>query len=149
VNPFDLKAALLAKHAQHIVLIHFPIALFLAAVSFDFLARLARKPAFAVVAYYNLIVAAFMTVPVLATGILAWRLQLHGQPLKGLLLEHLLLGVTSTILIWLTFWFHQRASARPGVPVPAWRLALELLGACTIALTAHLGGFLTGVSLPG
>ena len=30
VNPFDLKAALLAKHAQHVVLIHFPIALFMA-----------------------------------------------------------------------------------------------------------------------
>ena len=27
VNPFDFKTALLAKHAQHVVLIHFPIAL--------------------------------------------------------------------------------------------------------------------------
>ena len=32
VNPFDIKQALLAKHAQHVVLIHFPIALFLAGV---------------------------------------------------------------------------------------------------------------------
>lgn len=24
MNPFDLKAALLAKHAQHVVLVHFP-----------------------------------------------------------------------------------------------------------------------------
>jgi uncharacterized membrane protein len=39
VNPFDLKTALLAKHAQHVVLIHFPIALFLAAVAFDYLAQ--------------------------------------------------------------------------------------------------------------
>ena len=29
VNPFDLKTTLLAKHAQHVVLIHFPIGLFL------------------------------------------------------------------------------------------------------------------------
>ena len=29
MNPFDIKSVLLAKHAQHIVLIHFPIALFL------------------------------------------------------------------------------------------------------------------------
>ena len=29
LNPFDLKAALLAKHAQHVALIHFPIALYL------------------------------------------------------------------------------------------------------------------------
>jgi hypothetical protein len=26
-NPFDIKTAILAKHAQHVVLIHFPIAL--------------------------------------------------------------------------------------------------------------------------
>ena len=35
VNLFDLKTALLAKHAQHVVLIHFPVALFIAAVAFD------------------------------------------------------------------------------------------------------------------
>jgi len=29
LNPFDLKTVLLAKHAQHVVLIHFPIELFL------------------------------------------------------------------------------------------------------------------------
>jgi uncharacterized membrane protein len=32
VNPFDARTVLLAKHAQHVVLIHFPIALFTAAV---------------------------------------------------------------------------------------------------------------------
>ena len=30
MQPFDLRAAMLAKHAQHVVLIHFPIALFIA-----------------------------------------------------------------------------------------------------------------------
>ena len=39
VNPFDLKTIVLAKHAQHVVLIHFPIALFLAGVALDFLAQ--------------------------------------------------------------------------------------------------------------
>jgi uncharacterized membrane protein len=34
VNPFDLKTVLLAKHAQHVVLIHFPIALFITAAAF-------------------------------------------------------------------------------------------------------------------
>ena len=33
VNPFDIRTVILAKHAQHVVLIHFPIALFTAAVS--------------------------------------------------------------------------------------------------------------------
>jgi len=39
LHPFDIKAALLAKHAQHVVLIHFPIALFIAGAASDFLAQ--------------------------------------------------------------------------------------------------------------
>ena len=51
VNPFDLKTAVLAKHAQHVVLIHFPIALFLAAVAFDFIARWTKRRGWADAAY--------------------------------------------------------------------------------------------------
>ena len=36
-NPFDLKAALLAPHAQHPVIVHFPIALFIASAVFELL----------------------------------------------------------------------------------------------------------------
>ena len=44
MSAFDWKSVLLAKHAQHVVLIHFPIALFIAAVVFDVLAlRLQRR----------------------------------------------------------------------------------------------------------
>ena len=42
LTPFDPKSVLLAKHAQHVVLIHFPIALFVAGVAFDFLAAKPR-----------------------------------------------------------------------------------------------------------
>jgi uncharacterized membrane protein len=38
VNPLDIRTVVLAKHAQHVGLIHFPIALFIAAVAFDYLA---------------------------------------------------------------------------------------------------------------
>ena len=39
MHPFDIKTVLFAKHAQHVVLIHFPIALFIIGVPFDFLAQ--------------------------------------------------------------------------------------------------------------
>ena len=42
VNPFDIKTVLLARHAQHVVLIHFPIALFIVAVAFDYVAQRTR-----------------------------------------------------------------------------------------------------------
>src|SRR2546427_3641491 len=89
VNPFDLKAALLAGHAQHPVIIHFPIALFIASAVFELLAVWRKRPVFAAVAYYNLLGAA-MTVPLaIATGPGAWRWQLQGAVLTSDLPLHL------------------------------------------------------------
>jgi uncharacterized membrane protein len=142
VNPFDPKTVLLAKHAQHVVLVHFPIALFLTAVGFDVAAQWTKKPVFATVARYNMMIAAIATLPVMLTGLLAWQWQLEGHRLKGILLEHLVLGVTSSMLIWLVWWMHRRASRI------AFQLPVELLAAVMLAVTAHLGGFLSGINTP-
>ena len=147
-NPFYLKTALLAKHAQHVVLIHFPIGLFLTAVAFDFIAQWTKRRGLAQAAYYNLLAAAISTVPVLATGLLAWQFQLEGQKLKGILLLHLVLACVSTVMIWLVWWVHFRARRRT-VVLPSYRLAVELLAVAVVAVTGHLGGFLSGVNLPG
>src|SRR5579863_10218431 len=147
VNPFDLKTTLLAKHAQHVVLIHFPIALFITAVAFDLVAQWTKVRGLAQAAYYNLLGAAITTVPVLATGLLAWQFQLEGKKLKGILLQHLVLACVSTVMIWLVWWVHFRARRRT-VYLPTYRLALELLAVGLVALTGHLGGFLSGVNLP-
>ncbi len=148
VNPFDPKTILLARHAQHVVLIHFPIALFIAAVAFDLIAYWSKRTALADAAYYNLLLAAISTLPVLVTGLLAWQLQLEGQKLKGILLHHLLLACASTATIWLTWWIHFRARRQSKSP-PPYRVPLELLGVVLIALTGHLGGFLSGVNVSG
>jgi len=148
INPFDLKTVLLAKHAQHVVLIHFPIALFLTAVAFDIMAQSTKRAGLADGAYYNLLVAAISTLPVLATGLLAWQFQLEGQKLKGMLLLHLVLACISSAVIWLAWWVHFRARRRTGV-FPSYRLVLEFLGVGLVAVTAHLGGFLSGVNGPG
>ena len=148
VNPFDLKTALLAKHAQHVVLIHFPIALFLAAVAFDLIALWTKRRGLADAAYFNLLAAAISTLPVLATGLLAWHFQLQGQKVKGVLLLHLVLACASSAMIWLVWWVHLGARRR-SVLLPNYRLALEILGVVLVALTGHLGGFLSGVNGPG
>ena len=147
MNPFDLKSVLLARHAQHVVLIHFPIALFLVSVACDFVAQWKRAAVLASVAYFNLTVAAFSSVPAVATGLMAWRWQLEGQKLKGTLLLHLVLGLSSTALIWLVWWLHFRGR-KPERTLPMYRLPLEALAAAIVALTAHLGGFLSGVNAP-
>jgi uncharacterized membrane protein len=147
VNPFDLKTTLLAKHAQHVVLVHFPIGLFVAAVAFDLIALWTKRRGLADAAYYNLLAAAISTLPVLVTGVLAWQFQLEGQKLKGTLLLHLVFGCASSVLIWLVWWVHFHARRRM-VSLPSYRFAVEFLAASIVALTGHLGGFLSGVNLP-
>jgi uncharacterized membrane protein len=148
VNPLDLKTALLAKHAQHVVLIHFPIALFISAAIFDLISQWTKRRGLADAAYYNLLGAALSTVPVLATGLLAWQFQLAGQKLKGILWLHLVLACVSTVIIWLAWFVHFRARRR-AAGLPIYRLALEVMGVGIVALTGHLGGFLSGVNGPG
>lgn len=145
INPFDLRTVLLAKHAQHVVLIHFPIAMFISGVAFDLIAHWTKRRGLADTAYYNLLAAAISTFPVLATGILAWQFQLEGQKLKGLLLLHLVLACVSSVMIWLVWWLHFRARRRAAA-LPSYRLAVEFLGVSIVAVTGHLGGFLSGVS---
>jgi len=149
VNPFDPKAALLAKHAQHVVLIHFPIALFLTGVAFDLVARWTKSTTMAAAARLNLLVAGLFVLPTLATGIMAWQWQLEGQKLKGVLLLHIALGLSSGLLICVCAWIHYRRRRVSPPMLPRYSLALELLASVVVALTAHLGGFLSGVNSPG
>jgi uncharacterized membrane protein len=148
VNPFDLKSALLSKHAQHVVLIHFPIALFISAVVFDLIAQSTRLRSAADAAYFNFTAAAISSFPVLATGILAWQLQLEGQELKGVLLLHVSFACVSSLMMWLIWWVHFRAR-RHTLIMPKYRLAVELVAVTMVALTGHLGGFLSGVNGSG
>jgi uncharacterized membrane protein len=135
---------LFAKHAQHVVLIHFPIALFITGVALDFWGQWTRKQTLAIVAYTNLLLAAVMTAPVVATGLLAWRWALEGQRLKGILLTHLVLGCLSSLLIWLVWLIHLRSRQRS---LPGYRLPIEAIAVGVVVVTGHLGGFLSGVNL--
>ncbi len=146
VNPFDWRTVVLAKHAQHVALIHFPIALFIAAAGFDFAWARFKRPELAGVVFWNMCMAALATLPTLATGLIAWQWELEGQRLKGTLLLHLLAAVSSAIVIWLSFLIHVRVRrTRPDTLLAA-RLILESAGVALLMLTGHLGGFLSGVN---
>ena len=149
MHPFDLKTVLFAKHAQHVVLIHFPIALFIIGVLFDFLAQWKKQRVLAEAAYYNLLVAAIATIPVVITGIVAWQWELEGQKLKGILLMHLVMGCASTVLIWAVWFIHRRTRLNQEETLPGYRLPIETVAVFIVALTGHLGGFLSGVNGSG
>lgn len=145
-NPFDWRTVLLAKHAQHVALIHFPIALFTVGVAFDGIAAWTKKEIFATAALFNLTVAAFAVVPAALTGILAWQWQLQGQRLKGILLYHLVAAIGSVFLIVFNWWIHFRLRRQPLSALPFWRLPFEMAGVLLVIVTGHLGGFLSGVN---
>jgi len=146
-NPFDVKAALLAGHAQHPVIVHFPIALFVASAVFEILAIWRKQPLLAVVAYFNLLGAA-LTVPLaIATGLGAWRWQLEGARLKGNLQLHLTCALTSAALILLLAWRRSGLRARGETPRVSY-FALLALGLIMVTLTGHLGGIVSGVEAP-
>jgi uncharacterized membrane protein len=147
LSPFDLKAALLAGHAQHPVIIHFPIGLFIASAIFEVLAIWRKQPVLATVAYYNLLGAAITLPLAIATGLGAWQWQLEGAKLKGNLLLHLVGALTTASLIFILCWMRSRLRAKGSSPRFAY-FAVMSLALMAITLTGHLGGILSGVETP-
>src|SRR2546421_5570959 len=146
-NPFDLKSALLAGHAQHPVIIHFPIALFIASAVFELLAVWRKQTLFASVAYYNLFGAA-LTLPFsIATGLGALLWQLEGAAIKGNLRLHMICALTSALLILFLTWMRSRLRTKGDSPRASY-FAVTALGLMMITLTGHLGGILSGVETP-
>ena len=146
INPIDPRTIFLAKHAQHVVLIHFPIALFITGVGCDLLARGRRASQFAGFAYFNFSIATASLIPTIGTGLLAWHFALEGKQLKGLLLMHLLVALLGALLIAFSWWTHWRTRKAKSADLPRYSVPIELLGVAVIAFAAHLGGFLSGVN---
>ena len=140
-SAFDPRSVFLARHAQHVVLIHFPIALFLIGVLLDLISRVKPDARLATAAQVNLTAAAICIIPAYLTGFLAWQFALDGQRIHGLLLYHMGLASATMVLVITCWWVRSRTQMQPVALI-----ILELAGALSIALTAHLGGFLSGVN---
>ena len=147
VNAFDLKTAILARHAQHPVIVHFPIALFIASTVFEIVARWRKQPVLASVAYFNLLGAAISIPFTIATGLAAWQWQLEGATLKGNLRLHLIFATTTAAIILILFWKRFCLRKNGNSPSTAY-FALMALGLIMITVTGHLGGILSGVEAP-
>ena len=148
MNPFDLKSVLLAKHAQHVALVHFPIALIFVGVTFDLLSLRKQDVALLRAAYYTVIAAAIAAVPTVLTGLLAWQLQFEGKRLRGNLKLHLFLALTSSVMIWIVCWLQIKEQRKPQASSPRLRLAVEFVAVALTLLTGHIGGFVSGVNGP-
>ena len=143
---FDIQTILLAKHAQHVVLVHFPIALFITGVGLDLLSRGKTDSALRGAAYLNISIAAAMVIPTVLTGVLAWQFALEGKKLKGLLLLHLLTASCAALAVLLSWVLHWRSRKAESAVASRYPILVEVIGVLLIAVTAHLGGFLSGVN---
>ena len=148
MNPFDLKAALLAKHAQHVALVHFPIALIFVGAAFDALSQRKQDASLLRAAYFTTIAAAIAAIPTVITGIAAWQWQLEGKHLRGNLKLHLILALVSSALIGIVCGLHVLQQRKPRAISSRIRLTIEAVAVCVTLFTAHVGGFLSGVNGP-
>jgi heme/copper-type cytochrome/quinol oxidase subunit 4 len=87
-------------------------------------------------------------VPTIATGILAWQLQFEGKAPKGNLKLHMILALSSSVMIWLVCWLHIKEQRKPQFNSSAVRLTVEVVAVALTMLTGHVGGFVSGVSGP-
>ena len=145
VSPFDPRTVLFAKHAQHVVLVHFPIGLCLTSVIFEVLGKWRAHAGLISASYYNQVAAAIASVPVVATGLVAWRFQLEGAHLKGNLLLHLIFGSLASALMWSVVALYRETETR----WVAVRYGMQSVTAIVILITGHLGGFVSGVNSAG
>lgn len=138
---FSLGSVLLARHAQHPVFVHFPIALFVVSLGLDLLAWAKRDPRLAWAGKLNLQIAASTSLLTIASGLLAWRLKFGAAPLAGVLLAHLIGGLFFAATVWAMLEIRRRWDV-----MNAWYFGAAVVGLLAVVTTGHLGGLLSGVA---
>ncbi|MDR3710216.1 MAG: DUF2231 domain-containing protein [Capsulimonadaceae bacterium] len=125
-------------YAFHPAIVHFPIALFIGGLVLDLLGFIRKDKNLLFAGWFNLALAATSALAAVATGLAA--LIFMSLPLKGLILEHMLLALVSTVLMWAMFGL--RAYRHENMITPA-RIVYMILALITFALigyVGHLGG---------
>jgi uncharacterized membrane protein len=92
-----------------------------------------------------LVGAAISSLAAIATGLGAWQWQLGGARLKGNLRLHLVFAVACSAMLWMLWWLRARHRQRGESPGTAY-YACAAITAVLVALTGHLGGFVSGVN---
>ena len=144
-SPWDVKAAILEKNAQHPIFIHFPIGLFIFSLFFDLLGKFKKIPGLITAGYYNLLWAALTSIVSVVTGVIAWQWEFGGDWNSVYLRLHLIFGITTCVLLFILLAVRKKMQKEIGDPVTPGYLALAFVTVAVIGLTGHIGGILSGV----
>lgn len=126
------------KNGFHPIIVHFPIALFMTGLFLDFLGLVRGNKSLHLAGWYNLVLAAVSALGALATGFFA--IYLLGVPMIGLIRNHMLLGISGTILMWGMAALRVHRHEKISVPLRALYYILAALTCVIIAYAGHLGG---------
>lgn len=146
-NPFGLQALLYPSHAQHPVIVHFPIALFIFSFFLDVFGARTGNRALNSAAYFNLVAAAVTGLLSVISGLLAWKFAFGLEPLSGdrWLMFHLILGITTSILMCALWAIRARMPKTDDRPFSRVYILMAVITLAVITLTGHMGGIISGV----
>lgn len=124
----------------HPLIVHFPIALLLSALTLDGLALVLKRPSLHQVALWNLCLGTLGAAAAVLTGLNAEDVAKHSFEIWQIMERHKRLGITTLTLAAATtalrLWKRNRLSPRLRLAT----MALMLVMASTLAVGAYLGG---------
>ena len=140
MTPTNLLQGKPLKMPLHIILVHFPIALFTITTLFDIASSVVVGNAFVRGAVYTLALGLLSAAVAAIPGLVDYTTIREDHPARKTATWHLLLNVAAVFLYLISFalrWNH-----RDLVRCPAIAFAFSLLGLATIAVAGYLGGVL-------
>lgn len=137
---FSPKTLLFPDHGQHPLFVHFPIALFMVSVVLDLLGIRKKQEGLQQAAHINLVAAAITSPFAVISGLIAWQFRFGAAPLEGLLLNHLLLGIATSALLFALWWVRIQKQKNPASVYARLYAPLSAALLIVISLTGHLGG---------
>ncbi|HEX7045849.1 MAG TPA: DUF2231 domain-containing protein [Burkholderiales bacterium] len=129
----------LAGHPLHPALVHFPLALWYAAVFWDAVGWWRAEPIWSEFAYWSLALGLLLALPAIASGVLDFLALGPEHPGLDTAARHMLAMLAATAAFgasWVV-----RAATDPGAP-SAWAIGLALVGSVLLGVGGWLGGTL-------
>lgn len=139
-QPLKKPALFPPKNGFHPAVVHFPIALFIAALVLDLIGVLRNARGMMFAGWYNMVLGAITALAGVATGFLA--MYLTKFPLRGLVREHMLYAVAATVMMWIMVLLRVHRHERMNVPMRIAYYILGIGGLLLISWAGHLGGVL-------
>ncbi|HEX9234793.1 MAG TPA: DUF2231 domain-containing protein [Actinomycetota bacterium] len=127
-------------HPSHALVVHFPVAYYIAVLSFDIMTRVATFPTLVLAGTFLIIGAFAGSAIAVPTGLVDWWQMAKGSAKRRKATQHLLLQLTTfgVFLVALILRWPHRHQAQASI---SW-IVVEAIGVSTLVVGQYLGGIL-------